>query len=61
MLKDSTQVNVANVRILNFIEDETKGRKCEKFKQYEHYAKMCSQNISNVLRVLFPFLHLDVT
>src|ERR1044072_1033631 len=33
VLKDSTQVNVANVGILNSIEDETKDRKCKKCKQ----------------------------
>ena len=45
VLKDSTQVNVVNVGILNSIEDETKGRKYGKCKQYRHYAKTCSQNI----------------
>lgn len=45
VLKDSTQVNVmVDAEGLNAIEDETKGRKCGKCKQYGHYAKTC-QNI----------------
>lgn len=37
VLKDSTQVNVMDTKVL----DEVKGRKCGKCKEYGHYAKTC--------------------
>ena len=37
VLKDSTQVNIIDHGVIN----ETKGRRCEKCKQYEYYSKTC--------------------